>query len=72
MNNNPDMLAEYDFSNGVRGKYAAQYPKSSHIIRLDDDVQHTLQTQAQTKGVDLSELVNTLLRQDIALLETEK
>nr|VFJ66994.1 MAG: hypothetical protein BECKDK2373C_GA0170839_11581 [Candidatus Kentron sp. DK] len=34
----PDMLDEYDFSNGVRGKYAQQYAQGTNIIRLDDDV----------------------------------
>jgi len=34
----PDMLDEYDFSNGVRGKYAARYREGTNIIRLDDDV----------------------------------
>lgn len=34
----PDMLDEYDFSNGVRGKYAARYKEGTNIVRLDDDV----------------------------------
>jgi hypothetical protein len=34
----PDMLDEYDFSNGVRGKYAQQYREGTNIVRLDDDV----------------------------------
>ena len=34
----PDMLDEYDFSNGVRGKYAEQYKEGTNIVRLDDDV----------------------------------
>ena len=34
----PDMLDEYDFSNSVRGKYAARYKEGSNIVRLDDDV----------------------------------
>ena len=29
----PDMLDEYDFSEGVRGKYA-----ETNLVRLDDDV----------------------------------
>jgi len=32
------MLDEYDFSKGVRGKYAAQYREGTNIVRLDDDV----------------------------------
>jgi hypothetical protein len=34
----PDMLDEYDFSGGVRGKYAARYQEGTNIVRLDDDV----------------------------------
>ncbi len=33
-----DMLPEYDFSGGVRGKYAAQYKASSNVVVLDEDV----------------------------------
>ncbi|MCG5535466.1 hypothetical protein [Ectothiorhodospira mobilis] len=32
------MLAEYDFSHGMRGKYAARYREATNIVRLDDDV----------------------------------
>ena len=34
----PDMLNEYDFSEGVRGKYAQQYYADKNLVRLDDDV----------------------------------
>ena len=34
----PDMLDEYDFSEGVRGKYAERYHADKNLIRLDDDV----------------------------------
>jgi len=33
-----DMLDEYDFSSGVRGKYAKRYEKGSNIVVLDPDV----------------------------------
>ena len=33
-----DMLDEYDFSGGVRGKYAKRYHQESNIIVLDPDV----------------------------------
>jgi hypothetical protein len=36
--NDPDMLDEYDFSGGVRGKYAERYREGTNIVRLDDDV----------------------------------
>ena len=34
----PDILDEYDFSEGVRGKYAERYYAGKNMIRLDDDV----------------------------------
>ena len=33
----PDMLDEYDFSKGIRGKYAERYHAGKNMIRLDDD-----------------------------------
>ena len=35
---NGDMLREYDFSRGVRGKYAKQYARGSNIIVLSPDL----------------------------------
>ena len=34
----PDMLDEYDFSNGVRGKYVDRFAKGSNVVVLDPDV----------------------------------
>jgi hypothetical protein len=34
----PDMLDEYDFSGGVRGKHAASYAEGSNVVVLDPDV----------------------------------
>jgi len=34
----PDMLDEYDFSKGVRGKYAERYAEGSNIVVLAPDV----------------------------------
>ena len=33
-----NMRDEYDFSTGVRGKYATQYAKGSNVVVLDPDV----------------------------------
>ena len=38
MNPKDEMLEEYDFSNGVRGKYAQVYKEGVNIVRLDSDV----------------------------------
>ncbi|MDH3461771.1 MAG: hypothetical protein OEM00_12535 [Burkholderiaceae bacterium] len=34
-----DMLPEYDFSGGIRGKYVARLAKGSNVVVLDGDVQ---------------------------------
>lgn len=34
----PEMRDEYDFSNGVRAKYAERFAKGSNVIVLDPDV----------------------------------
>ena len=36
--NKNEMLTEYDFSKGVRGKYAALHAKGSNIAVLEPDV----------------------------------
>ena len=36
--NEPEMREEYDFSEGVRGKYAARFREGSNVIVLDPDV----------------------------------
>jgi hypothetical protein len=33
-----EMLEEYDFSSGVRGKYAARYPQGVNVVILEPDV----------------------------------
>jgi hypothetical protein len=38
MSNDPDMLEEYDFSKGVRGKYANEYKKGTNVVIIDPDV----------------------------------
>ena len=37
-NKDPDVLEEYDFSKGVRGKYAERYREGTNIVKLDEDV----------------------------------
>lgn len=34
----PDMLDEYDFSEGVRGKYAKRYAEGTNVVVLAPDV----------------------------------
>ena len=52
------MRANYDFSNGVRGKYAKQFRQGTNLITLDPDVQ---------KAFPDSSAVNKALRDLIKL-----
>jgi len=38
MNNDPDMLQEYNFSKGVRGKYSQRYTEGTNVVLIDPDV----------------------------------
>ncbi|MBM4020050.1 MAG: hypothetical protein FJ288_17320, partial [Planctomycetes bacterium] len=38
MNRDPGMLKEYDFSRGVRGKYAKRYARGTNVVVIDPDV----------------------------------
>jgi hypothetical protein len=55
---NTDMLLEYDFRHGIRGKHAKRYAEGTNIIMLDPAV---------SKFFPTSESVNSVLR---ALVET--
>ena len=34
----PDMLPEYDFSGGQRGKYAQRFARGSNVVVIDPDM----------------------------------
>lgn len=38
ISNDPDMMEEYDFSKGVRGKYSKKYRKGTNVVIIDPDV----------------------------------
>lgn len=56
----PEMLEEYDFSGGVRGKYAGRFARGSSVVVLDPDV-----AQVFTD----SESVNQALRALAAIIQ---
>lgn len=47
MPNDPDMLKEYDFGKGVRGKYAKRYEDGSSVIVIAPDDSEVFQTQSR-------------------------
>jgi hypothetical protein len=38
MKDDPDLLEEYDFTDGVRGKYAKRYQEGSNVVVIEPDV----------------------------------
>ncbi|CAG1771766.1 hypothetical protein BAC3_02058 [uncultured bacterium] len=38
MRKDSDMLEEYDFSKGIRGKYTKRYEEGTNIVVIDPDV----------------------------------
>jgi hypothetical protein len=54
-----DMLPEYDFSKGVRGKYARRYAQGTNVVLLEPDVAKVFPT---------AEAVNESLRALAAIL----
>ena len=40
----PEMQAEYDFTRGVRGKYARRYAQGANVVVLEADVAKVLPT----------------------------
>ena len=63
-----DIPAEIDFSGGTRGKFYRHGAQIILPIHLDSSVQDTLAAIANAKGIELSVLVNDLLRKDIELI----
>ena len=52
-----EMKAEYDFSGGVRGKYAKKYARGTNIVVLDPDV-----AKVFTDSKEVNEILRTLTR----------
>ena len=61
--NNEDMLPEYDFSNGERGKYAKQYAGGTNVVLLSPDVAEAF-PNAEAVNNALRALVN-IARQSV-------
>ena len=60
------MKDEYDFSKGERGKFYKPDARLNLPVYLDDDVRRILQRRAKEKGIEVNELVNDLLKHEIA------
>ena len=63
------MKEQYDFSKGVRGKFYHPNAVFKLPVYLDEQVQGYLAAKADAKGIDLSELVNDLLKREIEMIQ---
>jgi hypothetical protein len=63
------MRDEYDFSKGERGKFYRPDIKLNLPIYLDEVVMVFVEKIAKKKGIDMSSVVNSLLRGDILISE---
>jgi len=66
------MKQEYDFSKAQRGKFYHPEAKINLPVYLDDEVKDYLSERAKAKGIGLGDMVNDLLKKDIALIEGVK
>ncbi len=58
----PDLRPEYDFSNGVRGKYSRRYSQGTNVVVLEPDV---------AKAFPSAAAVNSSLRALAALVRQQ-
>ena len=63
------MKDEYDFTGAVRGKFHVKGAALVPPVHLEAEVAAYLSARAEARGASLSELVNDLLRADIAVIK---
>ncbi|MHB9027759.1 MAG: hypothetical protein ACYC9O_03210 [Candidatus Latescibacterota bacterium] len=63
MPNDPDMLAEYGFSDAVQGKYSRKCPEGTNVVVIEPDV---------AKYFPDHDSVNNALRSLIEIIKKQK
>lgn len=64
------MKPEHNFGKGTQGKFHRPGATLQLSVYLEPDVLAFLSAKAAKKGVDIDQLVNDLLKRDIAIIET--
>jgi hypothetical protein len=59
MHNDPDMMEEYDFSKGIRGKYAKKYSEGTNVVIIDPDISEFFPDHAAVNNA-LRSLINII------------
>jgi hypothetical protein len=68
--NDEEMKEEYDFSKGERGKFYRPGARFHLPVYLEEAVMGPLSAIAERKGVPVDELVNDLLKKELAIAES--
>jgi cytidylate kinase len=66
------MKREYDFSHAVRGKFYRKGAELRLPIYLDSAMRRRLERIAKTKGKPVGDLVNQLLKKNLAVMKTRR
>ena len=66
------MKTHYDFSKGQRGKFYNADAVFKLPVYLNEKVEAYLAAKAAIKGIELSDLVNDLLKKEIDIIESVK
>lgn len=64
-----DMKEEYDFTKGERGKFYRPNARLHIPVYLEETVLAALSEIAQRKGVQVDDLINDVLKRDLANAE---
>lgn len=64
------MREEYDFSNGVRGKFFVPKEELEIPVYLDKDVREFILERISKSQIDVHTLVNQVLRRDIEIAKS--
>jgi hypothetical protein len=67
--NDDEMKQEYDFSQGERGKFYRPEARFHLPVYLEEAVMVPLTAIAERKGVQVDDLVNDLLKKELAIAE---
>jgi hypothetical protein len=63
------MKREYDFSEGVRGKFYRKGAQLRLPIYLDAKLQKQIEELAEKNGKNVNDLVNQLVQREVELIE---
>jgi hypothetical protein len=69
-NTKTEMLPEYDFSKGVRGKYVRRYQKGSNVVVLSPDLARVFRNFRHMVNIERKRRVNSVnVREGFPLID---